>query len=82
MCFSGEPLNGTNKFLTAVPEKERDLLVVDFQEVDGIPSGDFPIVLARVTLTNSAISFRTCLTICHIHCPWGLKSEIVRHRGR
>lgn len=49
MYFSGEPLNDTDKLLAAVPEEERDLLVVDFQEVDGIPSGDFPIVLARVS---------------------------------
>lgn len=31
-----------------VSENERDLLVVEFQDVNGVLSGEFPIVLARV----------------------------------
>ena len=49
MYFAGEALNETDSLLHSVDEDERDLLVVEFHEVDGIPHGYFPIVLARVT---------------------------------
>ncbi len=49
MYFAGEALNEADKLLNSVAEDERHLLVVDFQELDGIPHGRFPIVLARVT---------------------------------
>jgi protocatechuate 3,4-dioxygenase beta subunit len=49
MYFAGEALNETDFLLRSVDEDKRDLLVVDFHEVDGISHGSFPIVLARVT---------------------------------
>jgi protocatechuate 3,4-dioxygenase beta subunit len=49
MYFAGEALNETDSLLNSVAEEERHLLVVDFQESDGIPHGSFPIVLAKVT---------------------------------
>ena len=48
MYFAGETLNETDRLLRSVPEQDRDLLVVDFKEIDGTPHGDFPIVLAKV----------------------------------
>lgn len=48
MYFSGESLNETDRLFLDVDAKSRDLLVVDFQEKNGIPQGDFPIVLAKV----------------------------------
>lgn len=48
MYFAGEALNGPDALLQDVAEDARDSLVVDFQEIDGISSGHFPIVLARV----------------------------------
>lgn len=48
MYFSGESLNETDRLFLDVDAKSRDLLVVDFNEKDGIPQGDFPIVLAKV----------------------------------
>lgn len=48
MYFSGEVLNEPDALLLSVAEETRDSLVVDFQEVDGLSSGHFPIVLARV----------------------------------
>jgi protocatechuate 3,4-dioxygenase beta subunit len=49
MYFANEKLNEKDRLLSSVDEKARNLLVVDFQDKDGIPQGDFPIVLARVT---------------------------------
>ena len=49
MYFENEALNGTDRLLLAVDEKARKRLVVDFQDRDGVPQGDFPIVLAKVT---------------------------------
>lgn len=49
MYFAGEPLNEADLLLKAVAEDERHLLVVDFQEIDGVPRGHFPIVLAKVS---------------------------------
>lgn len=49
MYFAGESLNDTDRLLRDVPEDRRDLLVVDFEEADGVPKGQFPIVLAKVT---------------------------------
>lgn len=48
MYFSGESLNETDRLFQDVDADARGLLVVDFQEKDGIPQGDFPIVLAKV----------------------------------
>lgn len=48
MYFAGEPLNESDALLGSVAEESRDLLVVDFQPADGLPSGHFPIVLAKV----------------------------------
>jgi protocatechuate 3,4-dioxygenase beta subunit len=48
MYFSNEPLNGEDRLLNSVPEADRALLLVDFKDRDGVPEGDFPIVLARV----------------------------------
>jgi protocatechuate 3,4-dioxygenase beta subunit len=48
MYFAGESLNETDKLLVSVAEENRDLLVVDFQEIDGTPQGNFPIVMAKV----------------------------------
>ncbi len=48
MYFAGEELNDTDRLLLGVAEEDRNRLVVDFQEVDGTPHGDFPIVLAKV----------------------------------
>jgi protocatechuate 3,4-dioxygenase beta subunit len=49
MYFAGEPLNENDNLLNEVAEDERHLLVVEFKEVDGIPQGDFPVVLAKVS---------------------------------
>lgn len=49
MYFAGESLNESDRLLRDVAENKRGLLVVDFRERDGVPRGDFPIVLARVT---------------------------------
>lgn len=48
MYFAGESLNETDRLLRSVAEEDRDLLVVDFEEIDGTPQGDFPIVLSKV----------------------------------
>jgi protocatechuate 3,4-dioxygenase beta subunit len=48
MYFAGESLNETDRLLRSVAEEDRDLLVVDFKEIDGTPQGEFPIVLAKV----------------------------------
>jgi len=49
MYFAGESLNATDRLLRDVPEEQRSLLVVDFEELDGVRSGTFPITLAKVT---------------------------------
>lgn len=49
MYFAGESLNESDRLLRSVPEQDRSLLVVDFQQTDGAPQGHFPIVMARVT---------------------------------
>ena len=49
MYFANEKLNEKDRLLLAVDEKARKLLVVEFQDKDGIPRGDFPIVLEKVT---------------------------------
>jgi protocatechuate 3,4-dioxygenase beta subunit len=49
MYFAGESLNESDRLLRSVPEKDRALLVVDFQETGDAPLGHFPIVMARVT---------------------------------
>ncbi len=48
MYYAGEALNEPDPLLRSVAEDVRASLVVDFHEVDGLPSGHFPIVLARV----------------------------------
>jgi protocatechuate 3,4-dioxygenase beta subunit len=48
MYFAHESLNEKDRLLLGVDEEARKLLIVDFQEKDGIPQGHFPIVLARV----------------------------------
>jgi protocatechuate 3,4-dioxygenase beta subunit len=48
MYFAGESLNETDRLLLSVAGKDRDLLVVDFKEIDGTLQGEFPIVLAKV----------------------------------
>ena len=48
MYFAGEPLNEKDNLLNEVAKNERHLLVVDFNEVDGVPQGDFSVVLAKV----------------------------------
>ena len=37
-----------DNLLNEVAENERHLLVVDFKEVEGVPHGNFPVVLAKV----------------------------------
>jgi len=49
MYFAREALNEIDALLKSVEADKRGLLVVDFQEVEGIPNGVFPIVLDRVT---------------------------------
>lgn len=49
MYFAGESLNDADRLLQNVEADKRGLLVVDFQDRDGVPHGDFPIVMARVT---------------------------------
>ena len=49
MYFAGESLNDTDRLLQDVAEDQRSLLVVDFEELDGVRSGVFPITLANVT---------------------------------
>ena len=48
MYFAGEALNETDSLLQSVDEAARGLLVVEFQETDGVPHGHFPVVLAKV----------------------------------
>ena len=48
MYFAGEALNETDRLLQSVPEDARDLLTVEFHEIDGVPHGHFRIVLAKV----------------------------------
>jgi protocatechuate 3,4-dioxygenase beta subunit len=48
MYFAGESLNETDRLLLSVAGKDRELLVVDFKEIDGTLQGEFPIVLAKV----------------------------------
>ncbi len=48
MYFAGEALNEPDALLQSVAQDARDSLVVDFHEIDGLPVGHFPIVLARV----------------------------------
>ena len=48
MYFAGEALNETDRLLQSVPEDARDLLTVEFHEIDDVPQGHFPIVLAKV----------------------------------
>jgi protocatechuate 3,4-dioxygenase beta subunit len=47
MYFAGENLNEADRLLRSVAEEDRDLLVVDFKEIDGTLQGEFPIVLAK-----------------------------------
>jgi len=49
MYFAGEALNEKDKLLNDVAENDRNLLVVAFKDVDGVPHGDFPVVLAKVS---------------------------------
>lgn len=49
MYFADEKLNERDRLLQSVPVGRRDLLVVEFDESPEVPSGEFPIVLARVT---------------------------------
>ena len=49
MYFAGEPLNEKDRLLNDVDKDKRDLLVVNFQELDGMPRGEFNVVLARVS---------------------------------
>lgn len=49
MYFANEDLNDSDKLFLSVDTEARQLLVVDFQEKDGIPQGEFSIVLARVS---------------------------------
>ena len=49
MYFAGEALNEKDHLLNDVAENERDLLVVDFNERDGVLQGDFSVVLAKVS---------------------------------
>jgi protocatechuate 3,4-dioxygenase beta subunit len=49
MYFAGDALNEKDNLLNAVAKNERDLLVVEFKEVDGVPHGRFPIVLAKAS---------------------------------
>jgi protocatechuate 3,4-dioxygenase beta subunit len=48
MYFAGEELNERDRLLQSVPEADRGLLVVAFDESKDVPEGDFPVVLARV----------------------------------
>lgn len=48
MYFAHEPLNAKDKLFLSVDENKRDSLVVEFTEKDGVPQGEFPIVLAKV----------------------------------
>jgi protocatechuate 3,4-dioxygenase beta subunit len=47
MYFAGESLNDADRLLQSVPEEERELLIVEFDESGSVPRGHFPIVLAR-----------------------------------
>lgn len=49
MYFAGEALNKKDALLLEVNEDLRNMLEVDFTEVDGVSQGDFSIVLAKVT---------------------------------
>jgi|SRR6056297_221918 protocatechuate 3,4-dioxygenase beta subunit len=49
MYFAGETLNEKDRLLQSVPAADRDLLVVEFDDSTDVPSGHFPVVLARVT---------------------------------
>lgn len=49
MYFAGESLNAKDKLLNDVAKNERDLLVVDFNERDGVLHGNFSVVLAKVS---------------------------------
>jgi len=49
MYFAGEGLNEKDNLLNDVAENERDLLVVDFNERDGVLQGNFSVVLAKVS---------------------------------
>ena len=48
MYFADEALNEKDNLLLDVDEDARALLVVSFQDVDGVPNGHFPVVLAKV----------------------------------
>lgn len=50
MYFDGESLNDVDRLLQSVPEAERAMLVVDFvaSSGDGVPAGQFDLVLRRV----------------------------------
>jgi len=49
MYFAGEELNQKDRLFLSVDENARQRLVVEFEDRDGTPHGDFPIVLRRVT---------------------------------
>ena len=49
MYFAGEALNEKDNLLNKVAENERDLLVVDFNEINGVLHGNFSVVLAKVS---------------------------------
>ena len=49
MYFAGEALNEKDNLLNEVAENERDLLVVDFNEINGVLHGNFSVVLAKVS---------------------------------
>lgn len=49
MYFADESLNAKDKLLNDVAKNERDLLVVDFNERDGVLHGNFSVVLAKVS---------------------------------
>jgi protocatechuate 3,4-dioxygenase beta subunit len=45
MYWKGHPLNVGDRILQSMPKRERDLVEVDFKEVNGILSGEFPLTL-------------------------------------
>ncbi|MDX2412710.1 MAG: protocatechuate 3,4-dioxygenase [Woeseiaceae bacterium] len=48
MYFDGDPLNDKDRLLKAVPEGDRKRLLVAFSDQEGVPEGEFDIVLASV----------------------------------
>lgn len=48
MYWNGEPLNDTDNLFLSIPEEERKLLLVAFDDSGEVPEGEFNIVLAAV----------------------------------